>query len=47
MLQELLRAVGKIDVNDIELEAVGLRNREDGGGAGVELRGRKVMSAFW
>ncbi len=36
-LQELLGGLRGIDLDNLELEAISLRNREDGGGAGVEL----------
>ena len=36
-LQELGSRLSGVNLDNIEVKAIGLRNREDGGGAGVEL----------
>ena len=38
-LQKLVRGLRSINLDDVELKAISLRDREDGGGAGVELQG--------
>lgn len=46
VLQELLRGVGSVDLDSLKLETVGLCNREDGRGAGVELRDKLAVSSL-
>lgn len=42
-LEVLDSRVGEVSGNDVQVEAVGLRNRLDGGGAGVVLRGKRSV----
>jgi hypothetical protein len=45
VLEELGRGVPSLYLDGLKLEAIGLRDREDGGGAGVELCDKALSSA--